>query len=220
MTEKEMPQTLERRGRRPDWQTLSVADLHFTSAILTFNSCNELLSNKFIDRLCPTTSSHANPTHQPCLNTFFPIEKWGKDACSSLRECRSRNDKRIKQIFWPDKREASGIGAAAKPNSECKIRSWVQHPVKIEFSAAAGNGSRLLRGISCLVLLLLQTELGAFLSAPLPFPPLNTLFSSPLPPEVLCAPGSSVQATAKFCSGTLLSVYKSTLWFFQVAQGL
>lgn len=32
-----MPQTLERRGRRPDWQILSVTDwLHFTSAILTF----------------------------------------------------------------------------------------------------------------------------------------------------------------------------------------
>lgn len=71
--------------------------------------------------------------------------------------------------------------------------------------AAAGNGSRLLRDISCPVLPLLQTELGAFLSVPLPFPSLNTLFS-PLLPEVLCVPGSSVQATVKFCSGTLLCI--------------
>lgn len=163
-------------------------------------------------------NSLTNLTHQPCLNCFFPIGKEGEDACSPLKECRSRNDKRIKQFFLPDKIEASGLEASAKPVSEWRIMSWVQQP---EIMCAAGNGSRLLRDISCPALPLLQTELGAFLSVPLPFCSLNTLlFSSPLPPEVLCAPGSSVQATAKFCSGTLLSVYKSTLWSFQVAQGL
>lgn len=42
MTQKEMTQTLARRGIRPDWQILSVTDwLHFTNAILTFNLRNE-----------------------------------------------------------------------------------------------------------------------------------------------------------------------------------
>jgi len=77
---------------------------------------------------------------------------------------------------------------------------------------------RLLRDISCPVLPLLQSELGAFLYVSLPFLPLNALFFFPLHPKVLRAPGSYVQPSAKLCSGTLL--YKSILWSFQIAWGL